>query len=150
MICQLLANRHRYGRLTLVIGSREPAALLYPTEYAAWREKGFDVQVTVDRAAGNWRGNIGMVTALLDRLALPDPGNTLLMTCGPEVMMWYTMQSAMSRGLRPTSLYLSLERNMNCAIGLCGHCQFGSQFLCKDGPVFRYDRVASILKVDDL
>jgi NAD(P)H-flavin reductase len=73
-----------------------------------------------------------------------------MMTCGPEVMMWYSVQMAIRRGLSPESLYVSLERNMNCAIGLCGHCQFGPQFICKDGPIFRYDRVASILKVDDL
>jgi NAD(P)H-flavin reductase len=87
---------------------------------------------------------------LLDRMLLPDPENTILLSCGPEVMMWYTIQSARSRGIPDQSLYVSLERNMNCAIGLCGHCQFGPEFVCKDGPVFRYDRVASILKVDDL
>lgn len=150
VIYQLLANRERYGRLTLVIGARESTNLLYSSEYDDWRRRGFDVQVTVDRGSDAWQGNIGMVTALLDRLVLPDAGNTLLMTCGPEVMMWYTIQGAMSRGLKQKSLYLSLERNMNCAIGLCGHCQFGPQFICKDGPVFRFDRVASILKVDDL
>ena len=97
-----------------------------------------------------WQGHIGVVTALLDRVPLPDPRNTLLMTCGPEVMMWYTVQTAIGRGLRSEALFVSLERNMNCAIGLCGHCQFGPHFICKDGPVFCYDRVASILKVDDL
>ena len=150
VIYQLLNNRARFGRLTLIIGAREPVALLYPTEYADWRERGIDVQVTVDRAAGNWQGNIGMVTAPLDRLRIPDADHTVLMTCGPEVMMWYTMHGAMDRGIKRESLYLSLERNMNCAIGLCGHCQFGPQFICKDGPVFRFDTVASILKVDDL
>ena len=150
VIYQLLADRARYGRLTLVIGAREPAALLYPAEYEDWRRRGMDVQVTVDRAAGDWRGNIGMVTALLDRVPLPNAGNAILMTCGPEVMMWYTIHGAIDRGLKRESMYVSLERNMNCAIGLCGHCQFGPQFICKDGPVFRYDQVASILKVDDL
>ncbi len=150
VIYDLLSDRERYGRVTLVIGAREPAALLYPSEYDDWIRAGLDVQVTVDRSVGTWHGNIGMVTALLHRLPLPDPGNTLLLTCGPEVMMWYTVQGAMERGLKAESLYVSLERNMNCAIGLCGHCQFGPQFLCKDGPVFRYDKVASIFKVDDL
>ena len=106
--------------------------------------------MTVDRANSDWHGAIGMVTNVLDRLWLRQPENTLMLTCGPEVMMWYAVQMAIRRGLSPESLYVSLERNMNCAIGLCGHCQFGPQFLCKDGPIFRYDRVASILKVDDL
>jgi NAD(P)H-flavin reductase len=65
-------------------------------------------------------------------------------------MMWYAAQMAITRGVRPKSVYVSLERNMNCAIGLCGHCQFGPQFLCKDGPIFSYNRVASIMKVEDL
>ncbi len=149
-VCHLLANRERYGELNLIIGAREPFGLLYPLEYDAWRAHGLNVHVTVDRANSDWHGAIGMVTNVLDRLWLRHAENTLLMTCGPEVMMWYSVQMAISRGLNPKSLYVSLERNMNCAIGLCGHCQFGPQFLCKDGPIFRYDRVASILKVDDL
>ena len=72
------------------------------------------------------------------------------MTCGPEVMMWYTVQGMLQRGVPAHQLFVSLERNMNCAIGLCGHCQFGAQFICKDGPVFAFDRVASVFRVDDL
>lgn len=149
-ICHLLAHRERYGELNLIIGAREPSGLLYATEFDAWRADGLNVHVTVDRANSDWHGAIGMVTNVLDRLWLRQPENTLMLTCGPEVMMWYAVQMAIRRGLSPESLYVSLERNMNCAIGLCGHCQFGPQFLCKDGPIFRYDRVASILKVDDL
>lgn len=149
-ICALLANRQQFGQLSLLIGAREPSGLLYPSEYDNWRAQGMNVQTTVDQAADDWKGNLGVVTALLDRLPLADPANTILMTCGPEVMMWYTIQCAITRGLKQQSLFLSLERNMNCAIGLCGHCQFGPQFICKDGPVFPFDRVASILKMDDL
>jgi len=149
-ICALLANRDEFGQLSLLIGAREPSGLLCQSEYDSWRAQGMNVQVTVDQAVDDWKGNLGVVTALLDRLPLPDAANTILMTCGPEVMMWYTIQGAITRGLRRESLFLSLERNMNCAIGLCGHCQFGPQFICKDGPVFPFDRVASILKIDDL
>jgi len=123
---------------------------LYEQEYDAWHDQGLNVHVTVDRADNHRHGAIGMVTNVLDRLWLRHPENTLMMTCEPEVMMWYSVRMAIRRGLSPESLYVSLERNMNCAIGLCGHCQFGPQFICKDGPIFRYDRVASILKVDDL
>lgn len=149
-ICSLLANRDRFGSLTLLYGAREPDGLLYGREYDAWRQQGLDVQTTVDRATVGWTGNVGVVTVLLERLALNRPEVTLLLTCGPEIMMWYTIQTALRRGLSPEAVYVSLERNMNCAIGLCGHCQYGPEFVCKDGPVFRYDRVASILKVDDL
>ena len=149
-IYELLARRDQFGTLTLLYGARSPDGLLYTDEYGAWRSAGIDVQTTVDRAHTGWTGNVGVVTLLLDRLPLPRTNDTLLLTCGPEVMMWYTIQAAQRRGLPRESVYVSLERNMNCAIGLCGHCQFGPEFLCKDGPVFRYDRVASILKVDDL
>lgn len=150
VVCHLLSHRDKYGELTLIIGAREPSGLLYTSEYDDWRASGIDVQVTVDRADGSWQGKIGMVTNVLDRLPLRNAKQTMLMTCGPEVMMWYSVQMALGRGLSPESLYVSLERNMNCAIGLCGHCQFGPEFLCKDGPIFSFDRVASILKVDDL
>lgn len=149
-IYELLANRANFGELTLLYGARSPDGLLYPDEYDEWREAGLDVQITVDRSHMSWTGNVGVVTVLLDRLPLTRPDDTLLLTCGPEIMMWHTIQAALRRELAPDSVYVSLERNMNCAIGLCGHCQFGPEFLCKDGPVFRYDRVSSILKVDDL
>ena len=149
-IYELLANRDQFGQLTLLYGARSPDGLLYPDEYDAWCNAGLHVQTTVDRAYVVWTGNVGVVTVLLDRLPLRDPGDTLLLTCGPEVMMWYTIQASLRRGLLPESVYMSLERNMNCAVGLCGHCQFGPEFLCKDGPVFRYDRVASMMKVHDL
>jgi NAD(P)H-flavin reductase len=150
VIYSLLANRAKYGRIWLLYGARTPEGLLYPREHETWRQQGLDVQTIVDRSDGVWTGNVGVVTVLLDRLPLDRPSETLLLTCGPEIMMWYSIQTALGRGLRQEAVYLSLERNMNCAIGLCGHCQYGPEFLCKDGPVFRYDRVAPILKVDDL
>ena len=150
VIYALLREREKYGQLTLLYGGRSPEGLLYAEEYAAWRARGLDVQLTVDRASLDWAGNVGVVTVLLDRLRLPRPAQTRLLTCGPEVMMWHTIQAALRRGLGPDAVFVSLERNMNCALGLCGHCQFGPEFVCLDGPVFRYDRVASILKVHDL
>lgn len=149
-IYEIITNRDRFGQVALLYGSRTPGGLLYPEEYADWQSHKLDVQTTVDRTTDGWQGNVGVVTLLLDRLALPRPSETVLMTCGPEVMMWYTIQSAKARGLREENVYVSLERNMNCAVGLCGHCQLGPEFICKDGPVFRYDRVASILKVHEL
>lgn len=149
-IYELLSHRELYGQLTLLYGTRTPETILYANEFNNWRAQGLDVQVTVDRTTNAWSGNVGVVTLLLERAQIPQPENAMLLCCGPEVMMWYTIQKARSRGIPDTSLYVSLERNMNCAIGLCGHCQFGPEFVCKDGPVFRYDRVASILKVDEL
>jgi NAD(P)H-flavin reductase len=150
VICHLLTHRDQFGDVNLVIGARASASLLYRSEYSAWAAGGVNVLPTVDRGDDAWPGHIGMVTAILDRLPLRRPADTVVMTCGPEVMMWYVAQMAINRGLPPASVYVSLERNMNCAIGLCGHCQFGPQFLCKDGPVFPFDRVAAIMKVEDL
>lgn len=149
-IYELLLHADQYGRKTLLYGARTPSDILYANEFEDWKRGGLDVQVTVDRADNAWQGNVGVVTLLLERLTLPTPSQTILLTCGPEVMMWYTIQSALARGLREVDLYVSLERNMNCAVGLCGHCQLGPEFICKDGPIFRYDRVASILKVHEL
>ncbi|MCA9055488.1 MAG: FAD/NAD(P)-binding protein [Planctomycetaceae bacterium] len=146
----LLRNRDQYGKITLLYGARSPDGLLYPDEYFNWQAQQLEVQTTVDRGADGWTGNVGVVTVLLERLALERPDQTCLMTCGPEVMMWHTIQAALRRGLRKDAVFVSLERNMNCALGLCGHCQFGPEFVCLDGPVFPYDRVESILKVHDL
>ncbi|MCA9086744.1 MAG: FAD/NAD(P)-binding protein, partial [Planctomycetaceae bacterium] len=145
VVYHVLNRRADFGAVTVLYGARTPSGMLYTNEFAHWREQGIAVKTTVDRADGDWGGNVGVVTLLLDRLKIDSPSETILMTCGPEVMMWYTIQSALKRGLSDQNVYVSLERNMNCAIGLCGHCQFGPQFICKDGPVFPFNRVASIL-----
>ncbi|MCA9079279.1 MAG: FAD/NAD(P)-binding protein [Planctomycetaceae bacterium] len=150
VIYALLRNRDQYGDITLLYGARSPEGLLYADEYTDWRSKGLDFQTTVDRGTAGWKGNVGVVTELLNRMSLPRPEQTWLMSCGPEVMMWYTIQAALARELSREQIYVSLERNMNCAVGLCGHCQFGPEFVCLDGPVFRYDRVESMMKVHDL
>ena len=150
VIYRLLAGRAQYGRLSLLYGSRTSDTLLYTDQFDEWRSRGLDIEVTVDRTNDGWNGHVGVVTLLLERLAVPRPENTLLFTCGPEVMMWYVLQTARSRGLPAENFWMSLERNMNCAIGLCGHCQFGPEFICKDGPVLRFDRISPFLKVEQL
>lgn len=174
MVYTLLAERQHFGNLTLLYGARTPDDQLYTSEFAGWMNQGLVVQTTVDRATRAWNGHVrphpgsgqfqflsepdetawtghvGVVTLLLERLSLPSPDQTVLMTCGPEVMMWYTTQTARERGLPVTNLWMSLERNMNCTVGLCGHCQFGPEFICKDGPVFRFDRIAPFLEVKGL
>ncbi len=149
-ICQLLAQREQLQSLTLLVGARSPDLLLFGAELEPWRRAGLDIELTVDRAAADWRGQVGVVTLLLDRLELIDPAATLLLTCGPEVMMRYTVQSALRRGIPPGNLWLSTERNMQCAIGLCGHCQLGPVFICREGPVFDWPRIAPWLFVEGL
>ncbi len=148
VIYELLNRKSEVGRVTLLYGARNPFGLLYTDEYSDWESRGLDVNTTVDRASPGWHGNVGVVPQLLDRMPIDDPENTTVMCCGPEVMMWYTARSAQGRGIPAERIWVSLERNMNCAIGLCGHCQFGPTFVCKDGPVLPYDQVASLLRVE--
>lgn len=137
----LLANRKNYGKIVLLYGTRTPADILYRRDLEAWRARfDLDVIVTVDRAMGGWRGNVGVVTTLIHRAPF-DPLNSVAMVCGPEVMMRFTLQELKKRGIEFDRMYVSMERNMKCAIGFCGHCQYGPTFICKDGPVFRFDRI---------
>ena len=100
-----------------------------------------EVQVTVDRGDSSWKGNIGVVTNLFNYITL-DTNNTFAMVCGPETMMKFTVQELIEMGMPAERVYISLERNMKCAIGFCGHCQFGPNFICKDGPVFNYQQIS--------
>ena len=127
-----------------------PTRSFTPGSTTPGRAADIDVQTTVDQADLSWTGNVGVVPLLLDRLQPLDPERTIVMTCGPEVMMRYTVRSAAARGMSIEQIWSSLERNMQCAVGLCGHCQFGPEFICKDGPVFRYDRIAPWLSVEGL
>lgn len=140
----LLAHREKYGKVVLLYGTRSPADILYRRELERWRARlDLEVYVTVDRATGDWRGNVGVVTTLIPKAPF-DPHNAVAMICGPEVMMRFTIFELQKRGLSAEDIYLSMERNMKCAIGFCGHCQFGPAFICKDGPVFRYDRIKDL------
>lgn len=149
-IYHLLRHRGQFGRIRLLYGSRSPLLLLYEREYADWSRCGMSIEVTVDRAAPGWQGNVGVVTLLVEQLQAFDPANCVVLCCGPEVMMRFTAQAALERGVPSSRIFITLERNMQCAVGFCGHCQLGPEFVCKDGPVFRYDRVASLMKVEGL
>ncbi|MGI9473828.1 MAG: FAD/NAD(P)-binding protein [Rubripirellula sp.] len=149
-ITEFIRHRASLERVDILIGARSPNDLLYASEYAAWQQSGVSVQSTVDRSGDGWRGNVGVVTLLLDRLSVPRPESTFVLSCGPEVMMRYVLQAAIQRQIPMSQLWLAMERNMNCAIGLCGHCQIGPSFVCKDGPIFRYDQVISLLNSQGL
>lgn len=138
---EILNRRGEYGSVEVIYGARTPKDLLYPKELERWRGR-FDlrVHVTVDTAEADWHSNVGVVTKIIERARF-DPPNTVALVCGPGVMMRFTVLELMNHGLKPEQIYLSMERNMKCGIGLCGHCQWGPFFVCKDGPVFRYDRV---------
>jgi NAD(P)H-flavin reductase len=149
-IYALLADRQRFGRCMLLYGARTPDMLLYTREYDDWTDRGLEVQTTVDRSQPLWSGNVGVVPMLLDRLQVFSPDNSVLLLCGPEVMMRYTVRTALGRGLSKERIWVSLERNMQCAVGLCGHCLLGPAFVCKDGPIFRYDKIEPFFDVEGL
>jgi NAD(P)H-flavin reductase len=146
----LLAHRERYGRIALLYGARTPADLLFSRELEAWRGRfDVDVEIIVDRAAPDWHGLVGVVTTLIPRVHF-DPGNTVAFIVGPEIMMGFAARELEQRGLTAEQIHVSLERNMKCGVGFCGHCQLGPAFVCKDGPVFRYDRVAGLLGIREV
>jgi NAD(P)H-flavin reductase len=149
-IYHLLAHRERYGRVTLLFGARTPHDILFTKEIEIWRGR-FDVtvEVVVDRAAPGWHGFVGVVTSLIPRAPF-DPHNAVALVCGPEIMMKFAVQELGARGVDGSRVYVSLERNMKCAVGLCGHCQLGPAFICKDGPVYRHDRMATLLGIREV
>ncbi len=148
-IYHLIRHRPDYGRIAVLYGARTPADLLYAHEYDWWQAADIDVQLTVDVGTPTWRGAIGFVTTLLAQQPL-EPARTVVFTCGPEVMMRFVATGAVNRGVAAERIFVSLERNMNCAVALCGHCQFGPSFVCQDGPVFAYANVRRLLLVENL
>ncbi|GHO88453.1 FAD/NAD(P)-binding protein [Dictyobacter formicarum] len=145
VMCQIIANRQAFGRVTLLYGARTPEDILYRKDCERWRAQlDLDVVVTVDRATNSWRGSVGVVTRLIAR-ALFEPANTLAFVCGPEIMMRFAATELEKCGVPGEQIFISMERNMKCAIGFCGHCQYGPTFVCKDGPVIAYNRVRDLL-----
>jgi NAD(P)H-flavin reductase len=149
VILEVLGNRERYGRVTILVGARSPADLLYRRELEHWRGR-FDVRLEaiVDRAGRDWFGSVGVVTRLLDAVPL-DPDDAVFV-CGPEIMMGFAARELEKRGVPRDSIWISMERSMKCGIGLCGHCQLAGSFVCKDGPVYRFDQIAPYLTIREL
>ncbi len=144
VIYYLLNHRKKFGKIVILYGARTPEDILYRKEIESWRKRlDLEVLVTVDRATGNWRGNVGVVTRLIARAPF-DPYAAIAMVCGPEIMMYYTVLELMDQGISKNQIYISMERNMKCAVGFCGHCQYGPHFICKDGPVFPYERIENL------
>lgn len=145
VIYEILANRRKYGKLILLYGTRTPTDILYRKELESWRSRlDMEVYVTVDRSSVNWQGNVGVVTTLIPKAGF-DPQQTTAMICGPEIMMRYVALELQKRGVPMSSVFASMERNMKCGVGLCGHCQMGPTFICKDGPVYPYDKIRELL-----
>lgn len=152
VIDQAIAQRDAFKRVSVLYGTREPAQLLYPQEYDNWMEA-LELLITVDHAEREsgppWRGNVGVITKLIGK-AEYDPANTVAFVCGPEIMMRFCGRDLEAVGVPADQIHLSLERNMQCAVGLCGHCQYSNHFVCRDGAVLPYSRLAHQLTVREL
>ncbi len=138
----IFRRRAQYGAVKILHGVKTPHDLLYRERFDVWRRQpATEVLLTSDQPDKTWRYQIGVVTELFEQVSL-DPTNSMVLMCGPEIMMRLGVPILMQRGIPDSAIFVSLERHMECGIGLCGHCQMGPYFLCKDGPVLSYDRVA--------
>ncbi|MCL4474511.1 MAG: FAD/NAD(P)-binding protein [Actinobacteria bacterium] len=136
LLFHLLDNRGDYGELTLVYGARTPADLCYEAGRADWQQRsGLDFTATIDAACEGWDGCVGLVPNVLEERG-PSPENSVAVTCGPPIMIRFTLQSLSKMGFREEQIYTTLERRMKCGIGICGRCNLGPKYVCTDGPVF--------------
>jgi NAD(P)H-flavin reductase len=148
VVYEAIEHRGEYGGVTLLYGARTPADRLYPDQVEGWRDS-VEVAVTVDAAGPEWTGSVGFVSKLVARADLA-PGRTTAFVCGPEVMMRVTADALIERGVPPERIFVSMERHMQCGVGLCGHCQLGPTLICRDGPVYTYAELMRWMGVREL
>jgi NAD(P)H-flavin reductase len=144
VVLHTLAHREAYKNLAVVYGARTPDDLLYPAELVRW-----GAAVTVDVADTSWNGPVGFVAKLVARTPLR-PDRVTAFVCGPEIMMTTTVATLLERGVAPERIQISMERHMDCGVGLCGHCQLGPTLICRDGPVYAYSDLARLMEVREL
>jgi len=148
VVLHALARRPRFDAVAVLYGARTPLDLLYTDELARWGDE-LTVEVTVDAADTSWTGRVGVVPKLLEQTEFrPDAVSAFV--CGPEVMIHFTVEALRERGVPDERIFLSLERDMRCGVGLCGHCQLGPTLICRDGPVYTQAQVAALMAVREL
>ena len=148
VVYELLRRREAFGEAALLYGGRTPADLLYRDQLEGWRAS-LQVDVTVDAAEPGWEGKVGFVAKLVGSARF-DPAVTTAFVCGPELMMRTSAEALLERGVPAERIFISMERNMQCGVGLCGHCQLGPTLICRDGPVYRWDEVSGLMAVREL
>jgi NAD(P)H-flavin reductase len=148
VVLRALERRDGFGTVNVLYGARTPGDLLYTTELHGWRERA-EVDVIVDSAGSDWMGRVGVVTKLVAGARFR-PELATAFVCGPEAMMYFTVEALLARGVARERIFVSLERHMDCGVGLCGHCQLGPTLICRDGPVYSYADVARWLEVRQL
>jgi len=154
ILYEIFNNREKYGKVVFLYGARTPADLLFAKDFKKWgADNDVFVDYTVDKADADYKGTVGLVTALVKKAKLKklfDCYNTVAMVCGPGLMMKFSVMELVKRGIPESRCWISEERNMKCGIGMCGHCQCGPLFVCKDGPVFRSDKVKHIFHTREI
>ena len=148
VIYYILANRSLYNSVTVLYGARSCKDILYQGEWESWQQE-IKFKATVDSGCDDWNGHVGVVTNLITRKDFA-PDNVVVMICGPEIMMHFSVRELLRREVKLENIYVSMERNMKCAVGYCGHCQYGAKFICKDGPVFCYADVQDSFRKREL
>lgn len=149
LLFSLFAGIDRYNKVVLRYGARTPDDIIYKDAIPEWGKiKKADVAVTVDAGDAQWKGNVGVVTTILKDLPV-DLNNAVSIVCGPPVMMKFVTFKLLDLGFRPQDIYLSMEKNMSCGLGKCGHCRIGRYYACKDGPVFTYEQLKDISGIWD-
>ncbi len=148
VLYDIIHHRGDYGRVFLLYGARTPSDMLYTDEFSTWEQNDIQIRLTVDRADEKWRGQVGVVPMMFYQLRL-DPKKTSVLTCGPEIMIHFVIYEALARRVPKEHIYVSMERNMKCGVGFCGHCQFGPTFVCREGPVFSYAAIEPFFGVED-
>jgi len=146
LIMYVANNRHDYRDVEILYGARKPDDLLFTDEFNHWAEiENTRLLLTVDTVpkGSAWAHNVGVVTTLFEKMHATSD-NTVVMMCGPEIMMRFVVKGLMHRGFTDDQIFVSLERRMECGIGICGHCQLGTKFVCKEGAVFRFSEVKGL------
>ena len=149
LILSLFSKIENYKKILLCYGARTPKDILYKDQIPQWaKKKKTEIRLTVDVGDETWKGNVGLVTSILKDLSL-DLNNVISCVCGPPVMMKFTTLRLLALGFKPDRIYLSMEKNMSCGLGKCGHCRIGKYYVCRNGPVFRYEDIKDIPDVWD-
>jgi len=141
LLLTLIAQKDKFKRLLLLYGAKTSQDIIYKNQFKAWKKEGVEIHRSVDKGDKTWKERVGVVTVLLDDVKL---NNEIVIICGPPIMMKFGTLSVLKRGYKPENIYLSMEKNMSCGIGKCGHCALGPYFVCKDGPVFKYSQIKDI------
>lgn len=143
LIQEVVSQKESYGRLTLIYGSKAPEDILFNGEMEEWKGLGLDLYLTIDKPSPKWKGNVGVVTSIIPKLAI-DPSKTSAVVVGPPVMYKFVILSLWDKKIPRDEIILSLERRMKCGLGKCGHCQINRSYVCQEGPVYRLSELKDL------